>query len=75
MGDFDRALNILNLVLVLGLSPSQFFDVFDVNILSESCHCLLPSCHSVKLLVTVNTLLSSVKELLTHFERADKHEP
>jgi hypothetical protein len=68
MGDFDRALNIFNLVLVFGLSPSQLFNVFDVDILRERGHSLLPSGHSIKLLVAVYALLSSVKELLAHFE-------
>lgn len=68
MGDFDRALNIFNLVLVFGLSPSQLLDVFDVDILRERGHSLLPPGHSIKLLVAVYSLLSSVKELLAHFE-------
>jgi len=68
VSNFDRALNIFNLVLVFVLSPSQLLDVFDVDILRERSHRLLPSGHSIKLLVSVYALLSSVKELLAHFE-------
>jgi hypothetical protein len=75
MCDFNWTFDIFNLVLMLGLSPFQLIDVFNVNILSESCHCLLPSCHSIKLFVSVNTLLSSIKKLFTHFEWSDKHQP
>ncbi len=75
VGDFDRPLNIFYLVLVFCLSPSQLFDVFDVDVLGESGHSLFPSSHSIELLVTVYALLSSIEELLAHFERADKHQP
>ncbi len=75
MCNLDRALYIPDLILMFGLSSFQLFNVFDINVLSEGSHSLLPSSHRIKLFVSIDTFLSSIKELFTHFERADKHEP
>jgi hypothetical protein len=68
MSDFDRTLNIFDLVLMLSLSTFQLFDILNVDVLREGCHSLLPSRHRIKLLISVDTFLSSIKELFTHFE-------
>ena len=60
MCDFNLVFDIFYLVLMFGLSSLQFLYVFDVDVLRVGSHSLLPTGHRIELLVSVNTLLSSV---------------
>ena len=75
MCDFNLVFDIFNLVLMFSLSSLQFLYVFNVDVLRVGSHCLLPTGHRIKLLVSVNTLLSSVKELFAKLKLANKHQP
>jgi hypothetical protein len=60
---------------VFTLPVFQLIDVVVIHLDRRISHCLLPRRQSIELLVSVNSILGTIEELLRKFESSNKHEP
>jgi hypothetical protein len=75
LGNQNVIFDSLNRTLMFLLATLKLKDVVVVHVEGLSSHSLLPLGESVKLSVSLDTVIGTIEELLSKFEATDEHQP